>query len=400
LTIILDNCNVTDLDNGEILNDVSILIENRSITKIGKQIDDRNLIHADLQGFYVIPGLFNVHNNLSNIFPFKNINLNEPSSETSLRCYSVALKALNAGVTSLRTMGEIHRADLALKKLINGGILPGPRIFAAGKGLGVTGGHGSGLGQTQADGADEFRKRARKELSLGADHVKIFITGGIANKEETFEEPQMIPEEIKSVVSVAKAKGTYVGAHAGSSHPILEAVNAGVRSIEHAYVLNDDVASVMKEKSCFLVPTLSVTRSPIWMKEHNFEDWTIEKAVSAGEVHIQSIRRAVKKGVKIANGTDLPPGDLNNGVITTVREVEFLVEAGLSNLDALKASTTVSAELCQVSHNLGKIKEGYLADLIAVPSDPIKDVKALEKIQFVMKDGAIIRNEVSRAIDN
>ncbi|MHB8700035.1 MAG: metal-dependent hydrolase family protein [Nitrososphaerales archaeon] len=394
MSTILTNCNVIDLEKGEVLDNTSVVIENRRILAVGAKNESSYHSQVDLQGSYVLPGLFNVHNNLSNVFPFKDINLNESPGETVLRCYGVALKALRAGVTTLRTMGEIHRADLVLKKAINNRIVAGPRIIASGKGLGVTGGHGSGLGQTEADSPDEFRKAARRELSLGADHLKIFITGGIANKDETFEESQMSQVDMEAVVSVAHSKGTYVGAHAGSSNPIMTAVNAGVHSIEHAYILNKEVAIAMKEKNCTLVPTLSVTRSPVWMKEHNFEAWTIEKALSAGETHLRSIRTAIDQGVIIANGTDLPPGDQNGGAVTTVKEIEFLAQAGLSNIDAMRAATTNSAKLCRVSEELGQIREKYLADIIAVPDNPIKDLRALETIQFVMKDGEIIRNDI------
>ena len=394
MSTILTNCNVIDVEKGEILDDASIGIKDRKIVSVGQHNEEDFRSRIDLRGEFVLPGLFNVHNNLSNVFPFKNINLSESQGETVLRCYGEALKALRAGVTTLRTMGEINRADLVLKKAINNGVVAGPRIIASGKGLGVTGGHGSGLGQTEADTPDEFRKAARKELALGADHLKIFITGGIANKEETFEEPQMSQADMEAVVSVANSKGTYVGAHAGSSNPIMTAVKAGVRSIEHAYVLDKDTAIAMKERGCVLVPTLSVTRSPIWMKDHNFENWTIEKALSAGETHLRSIRTAVEQGVVIGNGTDLPPGDLNDGVVTTVREIQFLHEAGLSNVEAIKAATINSAKLCRLSSEVGLVKESYFADLITVPGNPLKDLKELENIQFVMKDGQVVRNDI------
>ncbi|HZW56033.1 MAG TPA: amidohydrolase family protein [Nitrososphaerales archaeon] len=394
MSTILTNCNVINVENGEILDNASIGIKDRKIVSVGQRNEYDFRSRIDLRGEFVLPGLFNVHNNLSNVFPFKNINLNESQGETVLRCYGEALKALRAGVTTLRTMGEINRADLVLKKAINNGVVAGPRIIASGKGLGVTGGHGSGLGQTEADTPDEFRKAARKELAMGADHLKIFITGGIANKEETFEEPQMSQADMEAVVSVANSKGTYVGAHAGSSNPIMTAVKAGVRSIEHAYVLDIDTAIAMKESGCVLVPTLSVTRSPVWMKDHNFENWTIEKALSAGETHLRSIRTAVEQGVVIGNGTDLPPGDLNDGVVTTVREIQFLHEAGLSNVEAIKAATINSAKLCRLSSEVGLVKENYFADLITVPRNPLKDLKELENIQFVMKDGQVVRNDI------
>ena len=346
-----------------------------------------------MEGAYVLPGLVSLHNHFSIVFPFRDTDLNESPAITALRGYRRAQDDLHGGVTTVRSTGEIHRVDLELRKMISSKWIKGPRILAAGKGLGVTGGHGAGLGQVDCDGADEFRKAARYELSLGADHLKIFITGGIAKEEEAFGEPQMTPEEIKAVTSVAASKGTYVTAHAGGSGPIMAAIEAGVKCFEHAYLLNEEAATMMKENNCVLVPTLGVTRSPVWMKEHNFEEWTIQKAVSAGDTHLQSIRNAVKAGVRILNGTDIPPGDWNDGAIAAVREVEFMMDAGLNSVDALRASTIYPAQLCNVGDKIGLIKSGYYADLIATPQNPLKDIRALRKIHFVMKDGEVVRDD-------
>ena len=348
----------------------------------------------DLQGSYVLPGLFNMHNNLSLVFPFKDTDPNESPAITVLRCFKRAQDALLAGVTTLRTVGEQNRADIYLRRMINEGWVRGPRLFVAGKALSVVGGHGAGFGQHELSGAEEFRRAARAELSLGANHLKIFITGGIAKKEEAFEESQMTREEMEAVTTVARSKGTYVCAHSGGSRPIIAAAEAGVKCFEHGYVLSREAARTVKEYQGYLDPTLSVTRSPEWMKEHHFEGWTIEKAVSAGDTHLQSAKNAVAEGVKMLNGTDMPAGDLNRGVNVTVREIEFLMDAGLTSIEALRAATTNAAELCGVADQLGQVKQGYMADLISVPSNPISDIGALERIKLVMKDGVIIRNDL------
>lgn len=388
----LDNCHVVDIVSSKIEENVKILIEGERIAKISKNVTEGKTI--DLSGRYVLPGLFNMHNNLSLVFPFKDTDPNESPAITALRCYRRAHDALVAGITTLRTVGEQNRADVYLRKMINSGWVEGPRLFIAGNALSTVGGHGSDFGQKELSGPEEFRKAARYELSLGVNHLKIFITGGIAKKEEAFEESQMTKAEIEAVTSVARSKGTYVCAHAGGSRPIMTAVEAGVRCFEHGYVLSREAARAIKESGGYLDPTLSVTRSPEWMREHDFEEWTIEKAVSAGATHLQSIKNAVAEGVKILNGTDMPAGDLSNGVNATVREIKYLTDAGLSPIEALRAATTNSAELCGVSDQLGQVREGYLADLIAVPSNPIHGISALESIQFVVKGGAIIRNDI------
>jgi imidazolonepropionase-like amidohydrolase len=284
--IVLRNCNVVDVETGKTHGGVDLEVVGNRIKGLGNEVGvgggsvtPERVI--DMKGsYYVLPGLFNMHNNLSMVFPFKDTDPNESPAVTVLRCYKRALDALEAGVTSLRTVGEQNRADVYLKKMINEGWVRGPRIFAGGKGLGATGGHGSDFGQVEADGSDEFRKAARRELSLGADHLKIFITGGIAKKEEGLEEPQMTREEMAAVVSVARARGTYVAAHAGGSRPIVAAAEVGVKSFEHAYVLSREAARAVRDAGGVIVPTLSVTRSPEWMRENHFEEWTIEKACS------------------------------------------------------------------------------------------------------------------------
>ncbi len=395
ITTTIKNCSLLDLELGKVVENVTIVVRDDTIV----EVTDRNFSSSrviDLDGFYVMPGLINVHNNLSLVFPFKLTNPDEPESVTVLRCYRRAYDALLAGVTCLRTVGEIHRVDIHLRNMINVGWVEGPRIIAGGKGLGVTGGHGSSFGQVEADGAEEFRKAARRELALGADHLKIFITGGIAKLEEELGEMQMTKEEIAAVTSVAKSCRTYVAAHIGGSTAIIEAAEAGVTCFEHGYIMNRDAAKSIKEVAGYLVPTLSVTRSEEWMRTNNFEEWTIEKALSVKDRHMESVRLAISEGVTLVCGTDIPPGDLNNGVNATVREIEFIKEAGLNELEAIRAATTNAAKLCRIENKVGLVKPGYRADLIAVPRNPLKDIRQLEQIKFVMKGGKIIRNDIRK----
>jgi imidazolonepropionase-like amidohydrolase len=233
-------------------------------------------------------------------------------------------------------------------------------------------------------------------LALGADHLKIFITGGIAKLEEELGEMQMTKEEIAAVTSVARCRGTYVAAHVGGSTAIIEAAEVGVTCFEHGYIINREAAKAIKEVSGYLVPTLSVTRSDEWMKANNFEEWTIDKALSVKDRHMEGVRLAISEGVTLVCGTDIPPGDLNEGVNATVREIEFIKEAGLNELDAIRSATINAAKLCRMENKVGHVKPGYKADLIAVPRNPLKDIRQLEGIKFVMKEGKIIRNDIRK----
>ena len=393
LSIVLKNCNIVDVENGKVLQDSEVAIQGERIASISSRRGTSDEKTIDMKGQYVLPGLFNVHCNLCHEFPFSHQNLDESAAATALRIYRAALSALEGGITTLRTCGEINRGDIYVRDYINKGKLIGPRILASGKAITVSGGHGTGLGSTVADGPDEFRKAARYELAMGADHLKIFITGGLAKTTETFEEKQMTREEIEAVTSVASSKGTYVVAHSGGSGAIRDAAEAGVASFEHAYSLDRETARLLKEKNCFLTPTLSVTRSPVWMKDNGMDS---RRALAAGPAHLESIKNAVQAGVQIVTGTDLPPGDLNDGVNVTVREVEFLVTAGLSPLEALRASTIRAAKLLRIDKEVGLIKESYYADIVAVPENPLDDVKALQNIGFIMKGGKIIKNQILR----
>jgi imidazolonepropionase-like amidohydrolase len=288
-------------------------------------------------------------------------------------------------------VGELHRADIALRTMIQKGWADGPRILSAGRSISTTGGHGSGFGAMVADGADAFRRAARTELTAGANHIKIFITGGIAHAGESLSEPQTSMEEMRAAVEVARSKGTYVCAHAGGAEPIRRAIDAGVRCFEHGYQLDRAAARAIRDAGAYLVPTLGVTRSRGWMKAHGFEPWTIEKATAAGGEHLDSARMAVQEGVTLVNGTDIPPGDTDDGISIVVREIEHLVEAGLSPLGSVQATTIRAAELLGLAGSIGAVDTGYQADLIAVRQNPLEDIGAMRDIVLVMQAGRAVR---------
>jgi len=344
-----------------------------------------------LEGGYLLPGLINSHAHLGEAFPSYEMDPKEGPAIQVLRCYRRGMEALRAGITTVRTMLTRYGADISLRFMIQQGWVNGPRIRSAGRGICVTGGHGSPSGALLADGPEEFRKKAREELAAGADHLKIFITGGIDSREEMFDEPQMTFEEMEATVSVARSKNAYVAAHAGDSKPILAALKAGVMCFEHGYFLDHNAARMIHEKGAYLCPTMCVSRSPQWMKESRFEPWKIDKALSVASDHLGSTRAAIREGVKIINGTDIPPGDLDNGINITVKEMEYLVGAGLSPLGSIQATTLIAAELMGMEKEAGVVEPGYYADLIAVRENPLKNIEACRSIFFVMKGGEIIR---------
>ena len=384
-----------DVEEGKILENVDILIENRVISRIGRDIGETAGETRDMKGSFISPGLFNVHSHLSLPYSYKGRgeSKKEPEASAAIRCFKRANDALLAGVTTVRTVGDPHRCDIHLRNAIREGHVRGPRIVAGGRAIGATGGHGGG-DHNEADGADEFLRVARRELSEGAEHLKIFLTGGMAGQQETPEEIQMTEDEITAVTSVAKSKGTYVTAHAGGSHAIIEATKLGVTCFEHGYALNREAAQAIKGIGGFFVPTLAVTRCRDWYEKMGFDQWLIEKSLGFKTQHDESFKTAISEKVAVVCGTDVAPGDSESGVNITVREIGWMNEAGLSPLDSLRSATINAAKLCKLERTTGVVKAGLAADLIATPSNPLASTKNLESIHFVMTDGVVVRNEM------
>ena len=316
----------------------------------------------------------------------------ESDMELLIRAYRNALDALEAGVTFLRTVGDPRGVDLALKRAIDGGQLRGPRIVSAGRAVIITGGHGfSSEGCVEADGADGFRAAARAQLKAGADHIKLCITGGIAGEHEQIRDSQATYDEIAAAAEAAHNAGKPITAHAGSPTAIARGIEAGLDCIEHGYFLDPAAIERMVKRGTYLVPTLSVSRCPDYMRERGCPRWMIDKSLRAGEEHMRAYQQALAAGVKIAMGTDMLPTDAYLGTLAVYREIEWMVEGGMRPEQALIAATATAAELCNVRDRLGSVAPGQCADLIAMPASPLEDIRNLRRLDFVMKDGELIR---------
>jgi imidazolonepropionase-like amidohydrolase len=205
----------------------------------------------------------------------------------------------------------------------------------------------------------------------------------------------MSDDEVAAVVEVAHAAHKIVASHTGGNNPIKDCVRLGVDCVEHGYQFDEEAAQMMAEAGTFLVPTLCVTQELDYMRRHGVQEWMLSKAKAAAAEHLASIQRAIAAGVIIGNGTDLLPSDPVAGTVATIREVEILVEAGLSELEALRAATSHSAKICGTESTVGTLAPNYQADLLIIDGKPDQQIRDLRNIQVVMKGGAIFRSDVA-----
>ncbi|WP_439101370.1 amidohydrolase family protein [Congregibacter sp.] len=392
--------NVVDLEGGKPLEDAVILVDGDRISAVGSRDDvaiPDDAIRINASGHWIIPGLMNMHVHPGLILP--GTMANELSDETdaalALRMAAAARGMLTAGVTTIRIPGDDRHADLALDRSIRKGESSGPRIFSAGESLIITGGHGSKPGVLYADGPDELVKAARQQISLGASWVKILISGGIATDGGDIAEALMTPEEINAVVDAAHRYGAKVAAHSGSSVATTVAVDAGVDSIEHGYTLDKKVLKKMKNAGTWLVPTIVVSQPATapFFERIGSPQWYLDRRDSVGKQHWEALRTAIDVGVNIGLGTDQLPQEPNDGTTATVREAEYYVEAGMTPLESLRSATIQTATMLGEEDSLGSIAEGKFADLVFVDADPTQDISALRSISFVMKGGAVHRDD-------
>lgn len=352
----------------------------------------------DMGGRTLLPGLFNCHAHLSLRFPFIDYRVDEygtPGYRTMVM-YRRAIEALYCGVTTLRVNGEADYCDTAVRDAIRKDMLMGPRILTCGPILMAHGGHGSDQwGSVECSGPYEFARETRRAIAKGVDHIKICTTGGMMGEYEGAETVQMTEEETRAVTAVAAEYGKYVSGHIGNDRAIRTAVKAGVKSIEHGYMLNEQTAQIMAEAGVWLVPTLAVSASCDYLEKHNNPPYHIAKIRAIGKQHMASASNAIRAGVKIAVGTDLLPSDPIDGTNATIREVELLVEAGMTNLQAIQAATLNSARLCGVDAVTGTLEVGKEADILAVDGKPDENIADLRNLTMVVKGGALVRSGIA-----
>ena len=387
---VLTNCTVIDCTGETSKKQMTVVVEGERIVEVKTGIY-RDAVREgervfDLEKGYVLPGLWNVHVHMGDVIPDPHHLLETESAiDYAIRAGRSALDAIRAGVTALRVVGEDQYADLAWKRAFNAGVFVGPRLFVCGRALNITGGHGYGtLGSVEVDGPFEMRKAVREQLKHGADWIKLMVTGGVMTEGEGMQESQMLPDEIQAATQVAHQKGKKVCVHAWGTAGIKTAIKCGVNCIEHG-LLDDEAVEMMVANDVFYVPTICQTQDEKRIREGGLPDFMVEKALSVAAAHKQGFQKALKAGVKIACGGDSNPVD-----DFTFSEIEHLVKAGMTEMDALIAATRTSAELCGVKDRLGTVETGKIADLVVISEDPLEDISNIRKTKLVFKGGSLI----------
>ena len=347
-------------------------------------------IISDLGGSFVLPGLITCHVHLQGTYPYSTRDPNEPPQRTALRAAAPARMLRRHGLTTVRSVHELNQADIHVRYAAEMGWTDAPRIVGGGRALTCPGGHGSTFGAVVAQGRSGFFDAAARELEAGAQHIKIFASGGLARGGEEIERPELTLDEMRGAVDAAAARGTYVVAHAAGSAAIRIGLEAGVRSFEHAYMLDEATAAAMAQAGAFLTPTLVVTHASDWMHATGFDSDAVARSSAFAEAHLESARRAIEAGVAIVHGTDIPSDGISKGTTLAVRELELMVVAGATTLGAIQSATIVAARLLGLEEEVGEIRIGAAADLVATPEDPTQSVSALRARDFVVQAGAVV----------
>ncbi len=399
--IVYNNCRLVDGTGAEAVENAVLITDKSKILYAGASESAPLIANecqiVDLKGKTALPGLFNCHVHMALRFPFTSYCVDEYGTPgyRAMVMYRRAIEAMYCGVTTIRATGEADYADLAVRDAINKNMVMGPRILTAGPIIIAHGGHGAGSwGAMECSGQDDFRRATRIALFKGVDFIKICITGGMVGEHEGASTMQMTEEEIAAVTSVARNSGKVVAAHLGNDAAIRAAVRNGVKSIEHAYIMNRETAAILAASDAYLVPTLAVSNACDYLEKHRNPRYHIEKIRAIGKLHQESVANAVKEGVKIAVGTDLLPSDPLDGTNATVRECELLCEAGMSALQAIRAATVNSAELCGVYNTVGSLTVGKEADFIVCDGRPDQNIRDLRRLKLVVKGGSLVWSKV------
>ena len=390
-----------DVRSGELRPNVTILIRGDRIVAVGENLrlpSDAEVI--DLGQATVLPGLIDMHTHLTfdyRYMGYRGLGLSE--SRQTLMGVAASRKVLEAGFTTARNLGTSDWGDVALRDAIADGDFPGPRILAAGPSLGITGGHCDEnllpaeyhvRARGVADGPWAVRAQVRENIKYGADVIKFCATGGVLSKGDDASGLQYTFEEMQALVDEAHKLGRKVAAHAHGAEGIKLALRAGVDTIEHGSLIDDEGIRLMKERGAYLVPTVYTGEFILAEGDKvGIPDYGMRKMKIVMEGRERSFRAAFAAGVKVAFGTDTAVFPHGRGG----RDFALMVDLGMAPIEALRSATLVAAEAAGMEKDLGAIEVGKYADLVAVTGNPLENISVMEQVKFVMKGGKVYKND-------
>lgn len=407
--ILLKNLRLLEPSFGEAREGYEILIEGDRIREVSdKAIKSSSANVVDCEGKVVMPGLIDCHVHCMHAEVYMRRMEDVPLTLAAARGARRIKEMLDRGFTTVRDTGG---TDWGMKSAVDQGLLPGPRLFIAGRSIGPTGGHSDGRSRTNpgyacpccngmaflrlvVDGADEVRKAVREQMRQGCDHIKIMVSGGVASPYDPLDSDQFANDEISAAVEEAEAFGRYVCAHAYTPNAIKRAVSLGVRTIEHGNLIDDEAAKVMADHGAYLVANLVAY---VAMKERAAEFGMIEDMLEKNRRVLdggyKSLEICARAGVKVAYGSDLL------GALAEDQSREFSIRTEVQKpIEVIRSATTIAAEVVRRPGQLGTIATDAWADLIVVDGDPLSDITLLEKqgahLSAIMKGGTFYKNRL------
>jgi imidazolonepropionase-like amidohydrolase len=404
-TVVVKAARLYDAKAGAIVTPGLVVVDKGKIIQVGGAAPAGAGEVIDLGDATLLPGFIDAHTHVTGeagadwrqdfVDDFQ-----RTPAEVALRATEYTRRTLLAGFTTVRNVGAGDLVDVALRNAIAAGKVVGPRMLVSATAIGTTGGHcddSNGIrpgvlarpaASGVADGPDAIREKVREVIKNGADVVKVCATGGVLSMSDEVDSAQLTQAELDALVDEAHARKRKVAAHAHGAEGARRAVQAGVDSIEHGSFLDEATLALMKKKGTFLVPTaLALEGVRERYEKGNLHPDAIPKYLAAARAHAQAMKRALALGVRIAFGTDA--GVFPHG--RNAEEFHLLVNLGMKPAEALRAGTLSAAQLLGVDAKVGSLEVGKLADIVAVPGDPIRDIRSTEHVAFVMKDGQVVK---------
>jgi imidazolonepropionase-like amidohydrolase len=371
--------------------DRAVVLEDRRIVAVVPDREAGSGTVIDLGGLTLLPGLFNCHTHLclsGTADPARAL-AQETYPTTVIQATLRARHNVEAGITTIRDLGGRDYAEVAVRDAVRAGLIPGPRIVAAGRGVCMTGGHGWQMLARQADGADEVRKAVREQLRAGADVIKLLATGGVMTPGVDPSAAQLTVDELRAGVEEAHKARRKAAAHAQAEDGIAFCLEAGIDTIEHGIFLTEALAARMAAQGTALVATLVAPHAIVEGGiAAGIPDFAVKKSAAVRDRHLEAFRLAMRAGVRIAVGTDA--GTPLNPHGTIVPELMLMAGGGMAPLDVIRAATSVAAAVTGLDGETGRVAPGLAADLLAVEGNPAESLKALDAVRLVIADGRTV----------